>query len=161
VEKVNGTLRLDSELGQGTRITLSLPLSMAVTNVMIVETDGQTFGLPMQNVIETVRVPRSRIMGIKHTQATVLRGRIVALKSLNEKLGIAAAHIANAEDELAILVVRVGKEQVGLIVDQFHETMDVILKPMAGVLGGLSAYAGSALMGDGSVLMILNVMEIL
>jgi len=161
VEKVNGTLHLDSDLGQGTRITLSLPLSMAVTNVMIVETDGQTFGLPMQSVIETVRVPRSRIMGIKNTQATVLRGRIMALKSLNEKLSIAAAPIANAEGELAILVVRVGQEQVGLIVDQFHETMDVILKPMAGVLGGLPAYAGSALMGDGSVLMILNVMEIL
>jgi two-component system chemotaxis sensor kinase CheA len=161
VEKVNGTLHLDSDLGQGTRITLSLPLSMAVTNVMIVETDGQTFGLPMQSVIETVRVPRSRIMGIKNTQATVLRGRIMALKSLNEKLGIGAAPIANAEGELAVLVVRVGKEQVGLIVDQFHETMDVILKPMAGVLGGLPAYAGSALMGDGSVLMILNVMEIL
>jgi two-component system chemotaxis sensor kinase CheA len=161
VEKVNGSLRLDSELGKGTRISIALPLSMAVTNVMIVETDGQIFGLPMQSVIETVRVPRARIMGIKNTQATVLRGRIVALKSLNEKLGIAAAPIANSEGELAVLVVRVGNEQVGLIVDQFHETMDVILKPMAGFLGGLSTYAGSALMGDGSVLMILNVMELL
>jgi two-component system chemotaxis sensor kinase CheA len=161
VEKVNGSLRLDSELGKGTRLSLSLPLSMAVTNVMIVETDGQTFGLPMQSVIETVRVPRARVMHIKNTQATVLRGRIVALKSLNEKLGIAAAPRANADGELAVLVVRAGNEQVGLIVDQFHETQDVILKPMTGVLGGLSAYAGSALMGDGSVLMILNVMEIL
>lgn len=161
VEKVNGSLRLDSELGRGTCLTLSLPLSMAVTNVMIVESDGQAFGLPMQSVIETVRVPRSRVMHIKNTQATVLRGRIVALKSLNEKLGIAAAPIANAEGELAVLVVLAGNEQVGLIVDQFHETADVILKPMTGVLGGLSAYAGSALMGDGSVLMILNVLEIL
>jgi two-component system chemotaxis sensor kinase CheA len=85
----------------------------------------------------------------------------VALKSLNEKLGITAAPIANADGELAVLVVRAGNEHVGLIVDRFHETVDVILKPMTGVLGGLSAYAGSALMGDGSVLMILNVMEIL
>ena len=161
VEKVNGSLHLDSALGKGTRLSLSLPLSMAVTNVMIVETDGQTFGLPMQSVIETVRVPRSRVMHIKNTKATVLRGRIVALKSLNEKLGIAASPIANADGELAVLVVRAGNEQVGLIVDQFHETEDVILKPMTGVLGGLPAYAGSALMGDGSVLMILNVMEIL
>jgi len=161
VEKVNGSLRLDSEQGKGTRLTLSLPLSMAVTNVMIIEADGQTFGLPMQSVIETVRVPRSRVMHIKNTQATVLRGRIVALKSLNEKLGIAAAPLANADGELAVLVVRAGHEQVGLIVDQFHETADVILKPMSGVLSGLPAYVGSALMGDGSVLMILNVMEIL
>jgi len=159
VEKVNGSLRLDSEPGKGTRITLSLPLSMAVTKVMIVESDGQSFGVPMQNVLETVRVPRDRIMGIKNTRAIVLRGRIVALKALNEKLGLQAAPAPNTDGELAVLVVRAGHESVGLLVDQFHEAVDVILKPMTGVLGGMPAYAGSALMGDGSVLMILNVME--
>ena len=138
VEKVNGSIRLDSVLGQGTRLALSLPLSMAVTSVMIVEADGQCFGLPMQSVVETVRVPRARILGIKNTRATVLRGRIVPLKALNAKLGIPAAPLANAQDELAVLVVQVGGERVGLIVDRFHETVDVILKPMAGVLGLVS-----------------------
>ena len=161
VEKANGTVHVHSVLGQGTRVTLSLPLSMAVTDVMIVDTDGQTFGFPMDTVIETVRLHPSRITGIKNSQATVLRGRLVALKSLNSLLGLPAAPKTNADGELAVLVVRVGDEPVGLIVDQFHEVVDVILKPMAGVLGRLSAYAGSALMGDGSVLMVLNVKELL
>lgn len=161
VERVNGSIQLESELGKGTRLVLSLPLSMAVTNVIIVESDGQVFGVPMESVIETVRVPRSRIRTIKRSPATVLRGRIVALKSLNASLGITRPPRANGDDELAILVVRVGDEPVGLMVDNFHETVDVILKPMLGILGGLSAYAGSALMGDGSVLMVLNVKEVL
>ena len=161
VEKVNGTVVLESEKGKGTRIRLSLPLSMAVTNVMIVESDGQIFGMPMDCVVETVRVPRSAIRTIKKSLATVLRGRIVPLKSINTLLGLEATPKANAEDELAVLVVRLGDESVGLLVDDFRETVDIILKPMTGVLAGLSAYSGSALMGDGSVLMVLNVKEIL
>ena len=161
VAKVNGTVALESAKGKGTRLRLSLPLSMAVTNVMIVESVGQSFGIPMDSVVETVRVPRSAIHTIKNNQATVLRGRIVPLKSINTLLEIDAPPKANAEDELAILVVRLGDEVVGLLVDDFHETIDIILKPMAGMLAGLSAYSGSALMGDGSVLMVLNIKEIL
>lgn len=161
VEKVNGTVVLESEKGKGTRIRLSLPLSMAVTNVMIVESDGQIFGMPMDSVVETVRVPRTAIRTIKKSLATVLRGRIVPLKSINALLGLGASPRANAEDELAVLVVRLGDESVGLLVDDFRETVEIILKPLAGVLARLSAYSGSALMGDGSVLMVLNVKEIL
>lgn len=161
VEKVNGSVVVESEKGKGTRLRLALPLSMAVTSVMIIESDGQIFGMPMDSVVETVRVPRSAIRTIKKSLATVLRGRIVPLKSINGVLGLNALPKANAADELAVLVVRLGDESVGLLVDDFHETIDIILKPMAGVLAGLSAYSGSALMGDGSVLMVLNAKEIL
>jgi two-component system chemotaxis sensor kinase CheA len=161
VAKLNGTVQLESEAGKGTRICLSLPLSMAVSNVMIIESDGQVFGVPMDCVVETVRVHRSQIRLIKQSQTTILRGRIIALKPLNALLGLASAPKANDQGELAVLVVRLGDEAVGLLVDQFRETTDVILKPLTGVLDGLHAYAGSALMGDGSVLMVLNIKEIL
>lgn len=161
VEKVNGTIVLESEVGKGTRICISLPLSMAVTQAMIVESDQQIFGVPMDHVVETVRIPCSAIRTIKRSQTIVLRGKIIPLKALNALLGLAAAPQANAYDEMAVLVVRVGGEPVGLIVDHFRETVEVIQKPLAGVLAGLSAYSGSALMGDGSVLMMLNVKEII
>jgi len=160
IERVNGTLQLESTKGKGTCIRISLPLSMAVTNVMIVESQGQLFGVPMDAVVETVRVPRSAIRTIKRSMATLLRGRIVPLKSLNALLGLADPQKANAEDELAVLVVSVGDESVGILVDDFHETVEIILKPMAGVLSGLAAYSGSALLGDGSVLMVLNMKEV-
>ncbi len=161
VERVNGTIQLESVKGQGTTLTLSLPLSMAVTNVMTVASDGQMFGVPMEAVVETVRVAGDNIRTIKQRQATVLRGRIVPLLSLNRLLGLAAPPLANDSGELAVLVVRLGEETVGLLVDQFHGTADIILKPLGGVLGQLKAYSGSALMGDGSVLMVLNLKEML
>jgi two-component system chemotaxis sensor kinase CheA len=159
VAKVNGSIALESKKGQGTRIRLSLPLSMAVTNVMIVEADGQTFGMPMDSVVETVRVPRASVHTIKESLTTVLRGRVVPLRAVNTLLGLAAAPRTNAEDELAVLVLRRGKENVGLVVDDFRETASILLKPMVGVLAGLNAYSGSALMGDGSVLMVLDPKE--
>jgi two-component system chemotaxis sensor kinase CheA len=160
IERVNGSIALDSVKGQGTRIRLSLPLSMAVTNVMTISADGQVFGVPMDVVVETVRVPSASVRRIKQTLATVLRGKVVPLRPLNSLLGLASPPLTNDNDELAVLVVRVGEDTLGLLVDDFHETADIILKPLAGVLGGLKAYAGSALMGDGSVLMVLNVKEI-
>jgi two-component system chemotaxis sensor kinase CheA len=161
VDKVNGDILLESEVGKGTCMRISLPLSMAVTNVMIVESDKQTFGVPMDHVVETVRIPLTAIRFIKHSKTAVLRERIVALKNLNELLELPSEPKANDDNELAVLVVRAGKEVVGLIVDEFRETVEVIQKPLTGVLSGLGAYSGSALMGDGSVLMVLNIKEII
>ena len=160
IEKVNGTVQLESEKGKGSRIRISLPLSMAITNVMIVESDGRMFGVPMEAVRETVRIPRSAVKNIKKNMAAVLRGRIVPLKALNPLLGLDSPQRTNDQDEFAVLVVGVGNEAVGLLVDEFHQTVDIILKPMTGILSGITAYAGSALLGDGSVLMILNIREV-
>jgi two-component system chemotaxis sensor kinase CheA len=160
IDKVGGTVMLTSTTGQGTTLRLSLPLSMAVSNVMIIESDRQIFGVPMDMVVETVRLPRADIHTIKRQQTIVLRGRIVPLVALNDLLGVAAAPAANADDELAALVVRVGGEQVGLLVDDFREVVDVILKPLPGELARLTRYAGTALLGDGTVLMVLNPKEL-
>ncbi len=161
VEKVNGTVGIESQVGKGTRIHLSLPLSMAVTNVIIIESNKQIFGVPMDMVVETVRVPRSQIRTIKHKQTTVLRGRVVPLLSLNQLLARGVEQLPNEDDEFATLIVRVHGEHIGILVDEFRETVDIILKPMAGILGGLSSYSGAALLGDGSVLMVLNPRELI
>jgi two-component system chemotaxis sensor kinase CheA len=160
VEKLNGSVGLSSSKGQGTTLRLSLPLSMAVTHVMIVESDRQIFGVPMDMVLETVRVPRAAVRMIKSRRTTVLRGRIVPLLGLNDLLAVAAEQRTNDADEFAALVVRLHGEQIGILVDDFREAVDVILKPMGGILGGLSGYAGSALLGDGSVLMVLDPKEL-
>ncbi|MFA9217127.1 MAG: chemotaxis protein CheA [Sphingomonadaceae bacterium] len=161
VERINGSIVLDSVAGQGTRIRLSLPLSMAVSHVMTVESNGQLFGVAMDMVVETVRLPARAVRHIKTSMTAVLRERVIPLRSLNQWLQIASPQQRNADDELAVLVVRNGDEQLGIIIDEFHQTADIILKPLPGVLAHLPAYAGSALMGDGTVLMVLNLREMM
>jgi two-component system, chemotaxis family, sensor kinase CheA len=161
IARVHGSIDLRSRVGEGTRLRLSLPLSMAVTNVMIIESAGQRFGVPMDAVAETVRVARRDIRVIKKRLTTVLRGRLVPLVALNDLLALDTPQIANDDDELAVLVARIEKEYLGIIVDDCRETIDIILKPLAGFLGDLTGYSGSALLGDGSVLLILNPRELL
>ena len=160
VERINGQVQLSSEFGRGTRLRLSLPLSMAVTNVMIIEAGGRRFGVPMDLIVETVRIHADDIHHFKQAQTAVLRGRIVPLRSLHELLSLDEPARLNEEGEHAVIVVRFGSENVGLLVDQFHGATDIILKPLEGVLAGLTGFAGTALMGDGSVLMILNPKEL-
>jgi two-component system, chemotaxis family, sensor kinase CheA len=161
VERINGAVELSSKQGQGTTIRLSLPLSMAVTNVMVIESAGRRFGVPMDLIVETVRVHGDDIHSFKQARTTVLRGRIVSLRALNELMALEVEPQRNAEGEFAVLVVRIGAENVGLLVDQFHGASDIILKPLEGVLAGLTGFAGTALMGDGGVLMVLNPKELL
>jgi len=151
---------LSTRRGMGTTIELTLPLSMAVTNVMMIESGGRRFGVPIDLIVETVRVPIEDIHCFKQARTVVLRGRIVALRPLNELLSIEEPPRANGENEHAVLVVRLGSENIGLLVDDFHGTSDIILKPLEGVLAGITGFAGTALMGDGSVLMILNPKEL-
>jgi two-component system chemotaxis sensor kinase CheA len=159
VEKFNGQLMLSSRKGEGTLVRMSLPLSMAVARVMMIEVGGALFGVPMDGVAETVRVPRNRIRQIKRSEAFVLRDAIVPLMRMEKLLGLPPV-AADIEEE-AVLVARVSGATVGLVVDRFREGIDVILKPMGGVLAGIRGYAGSALLGDGRVLLVLNLKELL
>jgi two-component system chemotaxis sensor kinase CheA len=161
LERLNGAVELTSVPGQGTTLRLSLPLSMAVTNVMVIDSAGRRLGVPMDLIVETVRVPAEDVHTFKQARTTVLRGRIVPLRALNELLALDAEPLLNAEGELAVLVVRIGNQNVGLLVDHFHGATDIILKPLDGVLAGLIGFAGTALMGDGGVLMVLNPKELL
>ena len=115
----------------------------------------------MDLIVETVRVHVDDVHSFKQARTTVLRGRIVPLRALNDLLALDAEPVKNSDGELAVLVVRLGTESVGLLVDHFHGASDIILKPLEGVLAGLTGFAGTALMGDGGVLMVLNPKELL
>ncbi|TVQ70540.1 MAG: chemotaxis protein CheA, partial [Chromatiaceae bacterium] len=161
VAQVNGSIDLKSRPGEGTRLRLSLPLSMAVTNVMVILSAGQRFGVAMDAVAETVRVAQTDIQCIKHQMTTVLRDRVVPLVTLNDLLAVDEAQVPNEDGEMAVVVVRIENDLLGIIVDDCRETVDIILKPLAGFLGNLRGYAGSALLGDGTVLLVLNPRELL
>lgn len=164
LERAGGTIKVSSKVGQGTRVRLSLPLAMAISRVMMTTLADQPFGIPMDYVVETVRIRRSDIHHIKDREATVLRGRVVPLRRLRSLLGINTAidlWDSGGVLEEAVLVVNDGSGHTGLVVDDFEENVEVILKPMEGIMARFAHYSGTALLGDGRVLLVLNLREIL
>jgi two-component system, chemotaxis family, sensor kinase CheA len=160
VRKAGGDVWLASRLGQGSCVTVQLPLTMAVTRIVTVEARGQQYGVAMDAVAETVKVPRGQIHRIKQRETFVLRDAVIPLVRLAESLGLPAAPGAPPDEE-AVMVARVGRERIGIVVDGFRERMEVIVRPLDGVLAGLSGFSGTALLGDGRVLLVLNLPDLI
>ncbi|WP_372983332.1 chemotaxis protein CheA, partial [Marinobacter sediminum] len=156
VEQVGGEVSIWSQKGEGTRVTFALPVSMAMTRVMIIKSDEQLFGMPMDMVRETVRLRPEAIHRIRNQPSAELRGELIPLVGLNEVLALDRPQELGEDGESTVIFVRLGQESVGLVVDDVQEVADLLLKPLPGQLGSISAYAGSALLGDGTVLMVLN-----
>jgi two-component system chemotaxis sensor kinase CheA len=157
IREAGGSVSVTSQPGLGTIVRLALPLSMAVMRVMTIETAGTLYGVPIDLIAETVRIDAATIRQIKQSEAFLLRDTIVPLIRLRRLLRLPA----RSEEREAVLVLRTSGGLVGIIVDRFDEHMDIILKPLEGILVGLRGFAGTALLGDGRVLMVLDVKELL
>jgi two-component system chemotaxis sensor kinase CheA len=158
VERLGGTVAVQSRPQLGTTVRLILPFSLMMTRVMTVEVAGQMFGLPLDNVVETNIVDRHVIVPIGSVRAFLLRDRTIPLVDLADLLGISRDV---SDQKAAKVVIMSAAGQIGAIeVDRLGERLDVMLKPMEGLLGGMRGVAGTTLLGDGRVLVVLDVQEI-
>ncbi len=157
VERLGGTVTLQSRPGTGTVVSLILPFSLMMTRVMTVEVVGQAFGLPLDSVVETTIVDRNMIVPIGSGRAFMLRDRTIPLLDLADTLGLAREE--NGELPAKVVVVSTSGQIGGIEVDRLGERLDVMLKPMEGLLGNMRGVAGTTLLGDGRVLVVLDVQE--
>lgn len=159
VERCGGSLALRSRPGHGTTVAITLPLTMAVRRVMMVELAGTLYGIPLESTIETLRLPRGQVHTHLGRQRIVLRDRLIPLCDLRTVLDLPP--LDPAAEELSVLVVGSSGGEAGLVVDAFRSGVDIIPHPVDGPLSGLAWLSGTALLGDGSILLLLNVEEIL
>jgi two-component system chemotaxis sensor kinase CheA len=159
VEELGGSIDLSSVPGRGTTVRLALPLTMAVTRVLMVRVGESKFGVPMDAVLGVVRRPRDELVEIQNRRVLVWRGRLVPLFQLADLLDLGRS--ASEPAEAAILLLDVGGHEVGLIVDAFDADAEVVLKPLEGILSGCRGYHGTAILGDGFTLLVLDPKELL
>ena len=162
VEQVGGRIALASRFGTGTTVRLDLPISVAMSQIMVVDAGGQSFGLPMDAVGETVRLSPDRVATIKDNKGFVLRDRIVPICSLAELMGLQLPPAKSREGQAHLLVVvEVAGRVAALEVDAIRDRLDAVLKPMQGVLSNARGYSGTTVTSDGRVLLVLDLKEIL
>jgi two-component system, chemotaxis family, sensor kinase CheA len=159
VERLGGRVALANHPGKGVTIRFTLPYTVLMTDVVTVEAGGQAFGIPLDTVVETVRLPRAAIIRVGAAMAFVLRNRTIPLIDLGQLLGHertvprgAAAHV---------VVTFFAGQFGGIEVDRLGTRLQVMLKPMDGLMAGTPGVAGTTLLGDGRILLILDVPELL
>jgi two-component system chemotaxis sensor kinase CheA len=158
VELLGGQVVVTSTPGAGSTVRLTLPQALTINTVMTVNVGGEQFGVPIESVTETVRIASDRIVPIRDGEAFVLRDRTIPLLRLSDLLGL--ARIGRSGD-VKILIVTSAKQRIGIEVGGFAGRFDVLLRPMQGLLSGMPGMLGTALLGDGHVLMILDLPELI
>jgi two-component system chemotaxis sensor kinase CheA len=159
ITRLGGAIQLASRVGEGTTFSLSVPVSFAMSQLLVLSVAGERYGVPMQNVVQTVRVNPSDISPIRDNQAFVLRDRVIPLLSLSALLGL--AETLKPADELTVLVLSLEDDHVGVIVDSIAERVETITRPLGGLLTGVRGIAGTTLLGDGQILLVLDVAELI
>jgi two-component system chemotaxis sensor kinase CheA len=160
VEKIGGTVNIDSRLGRGTTIEMKIPLTLAIIPALTVTSGGDRYAIPQVSLLELVRLEGEQAQrGIEHIHGAPvyrLRGNLLPLVYLDRQLQVARTSDNNGE--INIVVLQADDRQFGLVVDAIHDTEEIVVKPLQKQLKGISAFAGATIMGDGKVALILDVL---
>jgi len=160
VERIGGTIDVASQAGRGTRFTIKIPLTLAIVSALIVEVAGERFAVPQIGVLELVRVgggSDAKVEVIKNAPVLRLRDRLLPLVSLGRVLGLAEEQDAAQHIEQRFIVVtQVGASVFGIIVDRLFDTEEIVVKPVPPILRHIGMFSGNTILGDGSVIMILD-----
>ncbi len=160
IEKIGGSIEMNSVEGKGSTFSIKIPLTLAIVSSLIVAVGGERFAIPQLAVRELVLVSQKsehRIEMIKDTPVFRLREKLLPLVSLNDLLKLGNdSQLSSGFDHKYIIVTQVGGYSFGLIVDQVFDTEEIVVKPVAKILKDLTLFSGNTILGDGSVIMILD-----
>jgi two-component system chemotaxis sensor kinase CheA len=158
IERIGGTIELKSTEGHGTTVTIKIPLTLAIVSALIVGCGEQRFAVPQISVRELVHVsPKSQnaLELVNGTPVLRLRNQLLPLVALQGLLSLGEERDL-ATDTFFVVVTQVGARDFGIVVDQVLDTEEIVIKPVARMLRKIPFYSGNTILGDGSVIMILD-----
>lgn len=160
VERVGGTVEIESRLGRGTTLKLKIPLTLAIIPALTITCGGDRYAIPQVSLLELVRLEGERatrgIESLHGAPVYRLRGNLLPLVHLHQVLHVEAMRVIPGE--VNIVVLQADDRQFGLIVDAIHDTEEIVVKPLQKQVKGISVFAGATILGDGTVALILDVL---
>ena len=157
IKNLKGSVAISSDLGKGTRFTLTLPLTLAIIDALMVNVAGEEFAIPLDAVSETTKIEASRLTDVNGRKAVTLRGEVLGLVYMSDLLDLPRSE---ETDVLSVVVIHDNDRRLGIVVDKLHERQEIVIKPLGEYLGDLKGISGATIMGDGSVILILDPHEI-
>ena len=152
IESFGGTINIRTKANQGTTITLAIPMSLAVTSLLHVEMNSIHYGIPMDSVSETVKIERDEIEYLHNEPFIYIRGEVIPLLFIKSMLD-------EQEMEgkpLSIVVLNIKDNLLAVVVNQFLGQLDVVQKPLVGIMEGHPLFSGTALLGNGQIIMAID-----
>jgi two-component system chemotaxis sensor kinase CheA len=160
IKNLKGTVNVSTEVGKGSRFTLTLPLTLAIIDALMVKVAGDNFAIPLDAVSETTKIEASRLTDVNNRKAVTLRGEVLGIVELAELLGMPTC--MDEKDILPVVVIHDNDRRLGIVVDRLLERQDIVIKPLGAYLSefDMRGLSGATIMGDGSVVLILDPHEI-
>jgi two-component system chemotaxis sensor kinase CheA len=162
VEKIGGSVDVSSELGIGTTLRIKIPLTLAIIPALVVRSGGERFAIPQVSLLELVRLEgEAAVKGVESLYGAPvhrLRGKLLPLAYLDRELGLQSSPSNASDPVVTIVVLQADGRQFGLVVDEVHDTEEIVVKPLGKQLRGVPCYAGATIMGDGRVALIVDVL---
>jgi two-component system chemotaxis sensor kinase CheA len=153
IEKLNGIINIESELGVGTRFRLKLPLTLAIIQALLVDISGEIFAIPLVSVIETVRIKETEIHSFEGRDVLKLRDSVLSLIRLDEIYELQES----LDDDIYVVVVGLAEKRLGFVVNKLVGQEEIVIKSLGDYLSGNEGIAGATIMGDGRVRLIIDV----
>jgi len=159
IQRVNGTIHIETAVGRGTTFQIVLPLTLAIVPTLLVKVGSATFAIPLVMVLETLRLSPADIKTIRQKPVTLLRGSVLPLVYLRELYHI--PENGQQRKRLFAVVIQSGKHRVGLVVDGFMGEEEVVVKSLGKLVGEIPGISSAAILGDGSITLIVDVPALL
>jgi two-component system chemotaxis sensor kinase CheA len=158
IEKLNGTLEIDSSVGAGTRFRIKIPLTLAIIQALLVKVGKEIFTIPLTSVVETLRFFQKQMSTIEGIEVIHLRQSTIPLLRLSRIFNFSQP--APESKKAFVVIIATGSKQVGLVVDSLVGEQEVVIKPLADYLQENSGFSGATILGDGRISLILDVYEL-
>ncbi len=161
ISKINGSVDVTTQKGSGSTFTIRLPLTIAIIQALMVTIHPETYAIPLASVVETVKITEKDIKTISGSEVLNLRQQVLPLIRLRDEFKVPQEETGGAPPGSYVVVVQIGSKNLGLVVDRLPYQEEVVIKSMGPLLAGIRGLAGATITGDGKVVIILDVGEIL
>ncbi|MGM0602267.1 MAG: chemotaxis protein CheA [Bacillota bacterium] len=160
VKKLDGQISIDSQFGEGSSFVISLPLTLAITQALMVNITDDIFAIPLNSVSETLMISEENIKKVRGKDVIVLRDNTIPLVSADEILGNENnSHVSDSKD-LSVVILKSGDRRIGLIVDELLNQQEIVIKSLGSYLQDTEYISGATIIGDGDVALIIDVRDI-